>query len=378
VRVLHLFANWKWTGPAEPAVNLAAALAQRGHEVTFVSGRPIADLPDRISEEAAARGLPVLRGLELSKHTRPLANRRDATTLARWLAEIRPDLLHCHTLNDHLVAARATRLAGASLPIVRSLYDGAVPRKSRRNRLALTRRTAMLLSASERVRRDTTERFGVPEDRTRTVEGAVDLARFDPRRPLPDLRVEFGIEPQDFVLGIVARMQPRRRFDVFFDALDRASVDVPRLRVLMVGRGTHMEKVAVERARRSLLGQRIVFTGYRSGDEYVATLRALHAKVFLWPGSDGSCRAVREAMAMGVPVLAARVGMLDEIVTDGEDGILLPHDPEALAHAVRRLALGLAERDEMAAGALATAKARFDLVRQAEHVEGAYRAVLSA
>jgi glycosyltransferase involved in cell wall biosynthesis len=186
----------------------------------------------------------------------------------------------------------------------------------------------------------------------------------------------YGIRSGDFVLGIVARIQPRRRFDVFFDALDRLAAEVPSLRVLVVGRGTHMDQVAVARAQQGLLRDRIVFTGYRTGDEYVATLRCLSAKVFLWPGSDGTCRAVREAMAMGVPVIAARVGMLPEIVTDGRDGLLVPHDPEALSHAVRRLALGLSERDEMAVAARETAVRRFDLAAQAARVEQIYRSLL--
>ncbi len=372
MRILHLFANWKWTGPAEPAVNLAAALRARGHEVLLAPGRPVRGLSCRVAEEAAARGVPVREGLRLSKHFRLLGNLADRETLARWLADLRPDVLHCHTTNDHLVGGAAAARCGLHLPVVRSLYDGEVPGGGWRNRRVFSRRTSFLLAASERVRRETAARFGLPPERTLRVEGAVDLDRFDPGRPLPDLREEYGIEEGDFVLGIVARMQPRRRFEVLFDALDRVAGDVPGLRLLLVGRGTHMRRVAVERARRGVLGERVVFAGYRTGDEYVATLALLSAKVFLRPGSDGSCRAVREAMAMGVPVIAARVGMLPEIVADGRDGILIPSEPEALAAAVRRLALGAGERDEMSAAARAAARERFDLRKQAEIVEEVY------
>ena len=372
MKVVHLFSNWKWTGPAEPAVGLAGALGRRGHEVLFLSGRPIADFPDRIANEAEARGCRARPGLTLGKHVRFFANRRDERDLAGILAEFAPDIVHCHLPNDHLIAANALRRGGRRIPLVRSLYDGEAPAKSLRARKTIGRSTDFLLAASERVRAETAARFGLSEARTARLEGAVDLGRFDPGRALPDLRATYDIEEGDFVLGIVARIQPRRRFDVFFDALDRVAIDVPRLRVLVVGRGTHMQSIAVDRADRTILGDRIRFTGYRTGDEYVATLAALSAKVFLWPGSDGSCRAVREAMAMGVPVIAARVGMLDEIVTDGADGILIPHDPEVLAHAVRRLALGLGERDEMAEAARRTAIERFDLERQAKQVETVY------
>ncbi|MHC4472363.1 MAG: glycosyltransferase family 4 protein [Planctomycetota bacterium] len=372
MRVLHLYANWKWTGPAEPAVGLAAGTARRGHDVVFMPGRSVEGLGNQIAEKARERGLTVLEGLTLDKHYRPLANRADRRRLASWLEELMPDVVHVHTLNDHLVGGAAARRYRRDLPVVRSLYDGEAPRGVRA-RAAYGGLTSFLLAASERVRRRTTDRFGIPPERSLRLEGAVDLTRFDPERDLPDLRDEYGIEEGDFVLGVVARIQPRRRFDVFFDALDRLASDVPNLRVLMVGRGTHMQRVAVDRAQKGLLGDRVVFTGYREGDEYVGTLALLSAKAFLWPGSDGSCRAVREAFAMGVPVIAANVGMLPEIVSDGEDGILVPHDPDALAFAVRRLALGLEERDEMAAAARVAARERFDLEGQIDRVEEVYR-----
>ena len=52
MRVLHLFANWKWTGPAEPALNLAAALRGRKHDVHFACGREVRPLPNFVANEA--------------------------------------------------------------------------------------------------------------------------------------------------------------------------------------------------------------------------------------------------------------------------------------------------------------------------------------
>jgi UDP:flavonoid glycosyltransferase YjiC (YdhE family) len=40
-RALHLFSNWRWTGPAEPALNLATALLRHGWDVTFACGKPM-------------------------------------------------------------------------------------------------------------------------------------------------------------------------------------------------------------------------------------------------------------------------------------------------------------------------------------------------
>ena len=59
MRILHLYANWKWTGPAEPAVNLAAGQRRQGHEVLFVPGRAVKGLDNLIARHARERGLDV-------------------------------------------------------------------------------------------------------------------------------------------------------------------------------------------------------------------------------------------------------------------------------------------------------------------------------
>jgi glycosyltransferase involved in cell wall biosynthesis len=70
------------------------------------------------------------------------------------------------------------------------------------------------------------------------------------------------------------------------------------------------------------LEKNVIFTGYRK-DDYGDVINLFDFKVFLTPGSDGSCRAVREALACGKPVIASRKGILPELIEDGKTGILV-------------------------------------------------------
>jgi glycosyltransferase involved in cell wall biosynthesis len=81
------------------------------------------------------------------------------------------------------------------------------------------------------------------------------------------------------------------------------------------------------------LDKHVIFTGYRKED-YRDVLNLFDYKVFLVPGSDGSCRAVREALACAKPVIAARRGILPELIRDGETGILIEENPVDLARAM--------------------------------------------
>jgi glycosyltransferase involved in cell wall biosynthesis len=376
VRLLHLFANWKWTGPAEPAVNLAASLAQRGHEVHFACGSEAGTLPNDVANEAEKRGLAPIPGLHLGKHRHPIYDRMDRRALRALLKKLRPAVIHCHLANDQRIAMGAAE--GLGIPVVRSLYDGDPPPADNDHRAQILG-AAGLITISERMRDAVAARFDLPPGRCVAVDGAVDLKRFNPKsRGLPNLRGEFGLGKGDFVVGIVARMQKHRRFEIFFEALTKASAEIPELKILLVGRGTWMDEVAVKPAARRELVGKAIFTGYRRGAEYVATLACMSVKVYLTPGSDGSCRAVREAMAMGVPVVAARRGHLVDLVEDGVTGILVDDDPEALAAALVRLARDPDERARMAEATWRKAQRRFGLPQQAKAVEAFYAQVVGA
>ena len=375
MRILHVFSNYKWTGPAEPAVNLAAALMDRGHEVLFAA----ADVPPsegstrRVNQHAAERGLEVVGGLRLSKHLDVRGNLRDAAALCDIIRDRRIQVVHAHMTNDHLVASLAARKLDRPPKIARTFYDGRPPRGLRAAWL-LSHLDAALF-CSRRVLEAASRRL----DRAAChfVEGAVDTARFDRARPLPAVRAKLGLGPGDYVVGIVARIQKHRRFDLLLDATRRSARELPGFRLVLIGRGSPAEEETLWRGIGRGLRGVVKLAGYVMGDDYVATLAALDAKIYLVPGSDGSCRAVREAMAMGLPVIASDLGMLPEIVEDGITGRVVKPTAEALAEAI--VALGRPSvRAAMSAAALQRARRDFDLRRQAEAVERIYEGILRA
>lgn len=376
MKVLHLFSNWRWTGPAEPAVNLATALLRHGWEVTFACGRAPRGQVSAVEAKAAERGVPVRPGLALRKHMNPFTNYPDGRKLRGWLEAEHFDLIHCHLRNDHVVAALAARRMPGRPVVVRSCYLGEGPHGYWEGRLA-REFTDGLLVLSERALRHAVERLRLPADRVWHFDTAVDIGRFNPERGLGDRRAELGLAPDAFVLGLVARIQWRRRFHVLLEAIARAHRELPALRALLVGRGTHMKTIAVEPSRKMGLEQVVIFPGYQTGDDYVRTLATMDVKVFLVPGTDGSCRAVREAMAMGLPVIASRRGMLPELVADGDRGLVVDDTPEALAAAIVALARDPERCRALARRARQHALEHFSLERQAEVVGAVYRELLA-
>jgi glycosyltransferase involved in cell wall biosynthesis len=98
--------------------------------------------------------------------------------------------------------------------------------------------------------------------------------------------------------------------------------------------------------------------------------------VFLMAGSDGTARALREAMAMGKPVIAANRGMLPELVEDGVSGLVVDDTAEGLARATLRLLHDPEMRETLGKAAYQKAHQDFQLDRQVEAVESFYREMM--
>jgi glycosyltransferase involved in cell wall biosynthesis len=152
----------------------------------------------------------------------------------------------------------------------------------------------------------------------------------------------------------------------------------PALRMVVIGRGTQIRPLLLDPIEARGLGRGVVVTGYLSGDDYASALAALDASLFLVPGSDGTCRALREQQAMGLPAIVTPRAPLPEIIEEGSSGLVVPESVEGLAGALERLVTEPALRTRLREGALDAARRRFDLARQAAAVTAFYADVLDA
>ncbi len=372
MKILHLTGDWKWTGPAEPMVNAVLGLRARGHtaDAAFAATPPETSgaLEDRARERGVESVLDIPRGTGL----RPLGDRAVLRSLRDLLRGDRYEIVHTYHTRAHLLARTAAR--GLPTRVVAAWAGGDPLPDTRWRRLRFSPRAAHGLAVlSERIA-DSAVRLGWPRHRIGVVPGAVDTERFSPRERSEKLGTELGVSPDQPRIGIVARIQPHRRWDLLLDAVERARVHAPDLRVLVVGRGTRARSVLEEPLRRRGLGREILPTGYRR-DDYRDVLGLMDAQLLLVPGSDGSCRAVLEAMAMGIPTIATRRGILPEIVVDGETGRIVDEDPEILAEVMLEVCRDPEAWALRGKAARARILERFTVAAQAERLERFYSAL---
>lgn len=374
MRVLHLFSNYVWTGPSEPVVNLARALRDDGVDVRFACCRTPSPRPRSVYDKAAERGLEPILDFRLTKLL-SLDGLRDIRRIATYLEDHAIDIVHTHRPRDHGIGAYAAHRCRRPVRVVRTNHTGMPLKNSWLLRHAFRHYTDAYLGFSRHAAAQDHQVFDIPEDRVFLIDPALDLDRFDPSRTYPDLRPQLSISSDQVIAGIIARAQRHRRWEVLLAAMKLAVERAPQLRLLIIGKGTHFDTTVRQPVSNMGLSDCVRLPGYQT-DDYVAYLNNLDFKIFLVPGTDGTCRAAREAMAMGKPVIAARRGMLPELVAHEGTGLVIDDTPELLAEAMVRLANDSNLRKRLGERARQYAQDHYRLKDQSKAVTAMYEQLM--
>ncbi len=376
--VLHLLSNWLWTERSEPSALLARAQQALGLQVCFACDRAPVTAEGTVSDRARAMGMNVV-SLDLPKHLQVNTLRNSIRGLRGQIERLTPDVIHCHMPGAHLYAALACHNVTRTPLLIRSCYDPDARELGVRERLA-RRPAADGIIVITNVAQQRLARRRIDPGCIAVIEPGIDLQRFSAAiEDRDNLRKRWELKPDDFVVGMVTRIRQSRGTHIAVELLAALRHKLPQARVLLVGRGSaaEIQRSVTGPAARMGVADRLIMAGYQDGNDLVAAYRAMNVLFYPRPGTDRSCRTIREAMAAGLPVLAGREGFISHLVSDGVTGYLTDLSTGMLAEKVLTLATDRHVRDRMAAASAATAGERFDMNLQAQRTIDFYRCLLS-
>ncbi len=360
IRVLHVITRLIIGGAQVNTLLTVAHLDRRRYRVTLASGPttgPEGSLEDQIPGEIAFERIP-----ELVRNPDPL---KDIIALRRLYALMRRGryhIVHTHTTKAGLLGRIAARLA--RVPIVvhtphghafHGYLNSAGSRALQRVERWLAHWTDRIICLTEAERRDHLRvRVGPPE-KFEVIHSGVDIERFRQARvnSLEGARRALGLPETGPLVGCVARLVPVKGVDYLLEAVPLVHAAVPHATVIFVGDGPLRAQLE-QRAAALRLNGAVEFLGLRRD---VAEIIALCDVVVLPSLNEGMGRAAVEALAAGRPVIGSRISGIQDVISEGETGLLVPPgDPEALAHAIIRCLTNPALADAMGRRAQAEAE----------------------
>jgi glycosyltransferase involved in cell wall biosynthesis len=308
-----------------------------------------------------------------------------ALQIGRVARRHRAEIVHANSIRAGLELALARVGSAAKIVHVRDcLPPGALTTATMR--LIATTATTVVANSDYTAG---TVRSAAASARLEVVHPAIDIAEFDPAQiDRADARARLGIAgTRRVLLGVVAQLSPWKGQDTAIEALRLLSEQGIDAHLLLIGsakfrdRATRFDNEAYVARLRELvsaaeLGQRVSWLGER--EDVPELMSALD--VLLLPSSQEPFgRALIEAMALGVPVIATDVGGPGEIVRDGVEGLLVaPDEPSAWAGAIRALAADPALRSQMGRAGRRRVEQAFTPVHHAAAMLDVYEQAIAA
>jgi 1,2-diacylglycerol 3-alpha-glucosyltransferase len=351
---------------------LRRGLEGRGHEVWVMAPR-FRGVPDGDAGVLRYPSIPATTYPEF-----PLAIPYAPAVTARVRA-LDVDVFHAH--HPFLLGPAAARLARRAgrpvvftyhtryekyahyVPLTRAVVETAAVRLSTR----FAARVDAVIAPSVVVR-DELKRRGVRAP-VAVIPTGVDLAHFRPGDQQAARRA-LGLPAGDPVLLYVGRLDREKSVDRVLLAFEHVASTVPRARLLVVGHGKEAERLRRRAAALSAAGG-VQFLGVRAHDRLPLCYQAADLFVFA-SETETQGLVLAEAAACGLPAVAVNASGCDEVVRDGETGLLTKPADTALAEAAIGLLLDGDRRAAMAARARDVAERDFDVRLQLDRTLDVY------
>ena len=300
--------------------------------------------------------------------------------LARFLREQRIDILHTHLFEPSVIGLLGGVLARTPIRVMTRHYSDYHTRINKKWHVRFDRLCTRLchdvIAVSQHTADHMIEAEQAPREKIHAVLNGIDFDRATPSGADAVARVRREFDAEDaYLLAIIARLHPEKGHHYLFRALPEIRRRVNRpVRLLVAGTGPFDSEYR-EEVRTLGCADIVSFVGFRKDAPDLITAADL---VVLPSVAEAFGLVLTEAIYLGTPVVATRVGGIPEIVDDGVNGDLVAAaDSASLANAIVDLLNDPKRRRQMAGSGREKVLRRFNFEDMVRRYEAIYEEALS-
>lgn len=368
MKILEVVGNLEIGGTERMVVDLAKGLKNKGHQIMVCilsKGGPLAEELKQEGIETVVLSKLLLKNKYIFYFV---------FKLYKLIQKNNFDVLHTHMFIPSFWGRIAGILGGIKV-IIASEYNQDYWKKRRHIFIdkALSLFTDKIIVVSSAVKDFVIEKEKIDSHKLILIHNAVDAKKFMPC-DAAHLKKEFNISDGTFIVGTVSRLIPQKGQQYFLEAACRISGYPQDIKFLIVGDGL-LRGDLESLSERLGLRDKVIFAGLRQ--ELVEFLSILD--IFVLPSIwEGLSVTLLGAMAMGKPVITTDIKGVEDLIIDGENGLLVPpKDSEKLAQAMLKLINDELYARNLGLNARKTVEKGFSLKTMIEKTEALYQSFLN-
>lgn len=294
--------------------------------------------------------------------------------LRRIILKNNIDILHSHEYKSDIIAFIATRFTSVKLITTTHGWLSINPKVKFYEFLdsIVIRFFNKIVAVSNAMEKELLK-IKIPSSKTSVIETALDFSYLQLDLKKSNLREELGFDSNAVLIGTIGRLSLERGHIYFLRAAKEIIKIFPNVIFLIAGDG-YLKESLVSEAKKMGIKDKVFFLGFRKDISNI--LSAID--IFVFPSLRESFGiALVEAMAVGKPVVATRMGISSEIIKDGETGIMIePKNSDSIREAVIKLLRDENLRVKIGASAKRLVVERFNCQQMVNSYEYAYLALL--
>lgn len=331
-------------------------------------------------EELESLGEVPVSLVEMRRNIQPLSDAKALIALYRVIKEGRYHIVHAHSSKAGVLGRLAATRAGTPVILYTPhgfAFRGVRSKLIRWIYIQIERLcglwTDRIICVSPTEREEALTNRIAPMGKLVVIENGLDVNEFIlPLDPMVKKR-QLGLDSRGPIVGTMGRLSWDKGLDCFLEAAVRVSVAYPNAQFLIVGDGEARKDLELL-ARKLRISAQTIFAGFRPDSLEILTLM----DVFVLPSPhEAMPYTVLEAMAFEKPVVAIESTGAQDVVQQGETGLLVPpQDPEALAAAIVALLRDRARSQAMGLAGREVVESRFTLAQMVRRTEELYTTLL--
>ena len=280
---------------------------------------PMVALPrgSLLKEELAKLDTPVYEVDGLAERS---FHPQDVRSLTRLIGKLKPDIVHTHgALSGRIAGKLQGRIViytrHSAFPVSAKLR---YPPGRWVNTLVNLVLADHIIAISPAAAENLTD-AGVPARKITVMMNGVSPLKRSPPAQRNALMAELGLGPEDFKMGIIARLEPYKGHSLILDAMERLRREGRNCKLLIAGTGSNEEALRKEASRRGLADS-VRFLGFVQ--DVAPLLSILDLQLNASYGTETSSLSVLEGMSMGLPAVVSSYGGNPWLIDDGQDGLI--------------------------------------------------------